>query len=56
MTLVWVAYPRLDLVHVYDSAARVRVLGRADSLDGGPVVPGFAPALAELFPDPAAEA
>lgn len=50
--LVWVVYPRLQLVDVYEAADRVRVLTRADSLDGGPVLPGFALPLAELFPPP----
>ncbi len=50
--LVWVIYPDLQLADVYEAADRVRVLGRADSLDGGPVLPGFRLALAELFPPP----
>lgn len=54
--LVWVAYPRLQRVYVFESADRARVLGRADALDGGPVLPGFTLALSGLFPDPAAEA
>lgn len=50
--LVWVIYPVLQLADVYEAADRVRVLGRADALDGGPVLPGFRLALADLFPPP----
>jgi Uma2 family endonuclease len=52
--LVWVVYPRLQLVDVYDTPDRTRVLRRADQLEGGDVLPGFALSLTELFlePDP----
>jgi Uma2 family endonuclease len=50
--VVWVVYPQHRLVDVYETADRVRVLRRADALDGGPVLPGFALPLAELFPEP----
>lgn len=53
--LVWVFYPRHDLVQVYESATAVRGLGRADELDGGAVLPGFRLPLAELFPEPPAQ-
>lgn len=49
--LVWVVYPRHELVQVYESLTAVRGLGRADTLDGGAVLPGFRLPLAELFPD-----
>jgi Uma2 family endonuclease len=52
--LVWVVYPRLQVVDVFEAADRVRVLRRADALDGGAVLPGFGLKLADLFPDPAA--
>lgn len=48
--LVWVVYPRHERVYVYDSATQVRRLTRADTLEGGAAVPGFAVPLAELFP------
>jgi Uma2 family endonuclease len=48
--LVWVVYPRHQVVDVYDGPTRVRILTRADALDGGPVLPGFQLPLAELFP------
>lgn len=49
--LVWVVYPRHQLVQVYDSLTAVRGLGRADALDGGAVLPGFRLPLSELFPE-----
>ncbi len=51
-TLVWVVYPRQERFYVYESASRVRRLTRTDTLDGGPVLPGFALALSELFLQP----
>ena len=51
--LVWVVYPRQLHVYVYESPQLVRRLGRSDTLDGGPVLPGFQLPLAELFPEPA---
>ncbi|MBX9623925.1 MAG: Uma2 family endonuclease [Gemmataceae bacterium] len=53
--LVWVFYPRHDLVHVYESLTAVRGLNRADDLDGGAVLPGFRLPLTELFPAPPAQ-
>jgi Uma2 family endonuclease len=50
--LVWVVYPRQERVYVYESASQVRRLTRADTLVGGPVLPGFTLPLAELFPPP----
>lgn len=50
--LVWVFYPRHHLVQVYESLTTVRGLGRADTLNGGPVLPGFQLPLTELFPEP----
>jgi Uma2 family endonuclease len=46
--MVWVVYPRHERVYVYESVTRIRRLTRADSLDGGAVLPGFT--LSELFP------
>jgi Uma2 family endonuclease len=48
---VWVIYPTLGKVYVYESPTRINVLTRGASLDGGEVLPGFAVALAELFGD-----
>ncbi|VTU00205.1 Uncharacterized protein OS=Candidatus Entotheonella sp. TSY1 GN=ETSY1_22630 PE=4 SV=1: Uma2 [Gemmataceae bacterium] len=48
--LVWVVYPRHERFYVYDSPAQVRRFTRADTLDGGAVLPGFQLPLAELFP------
>jgi len=48
--LAWVVFPQQQLVYVYDSYTQIRVLTRADTLEGGSVIPGFRLALAELFP------
>ena len=47
--LVWKIYPNEQVVHVYESFTTIRVLTRADELDGGEVVPGFRLPLATLF-------
>lgn len=47
---VWLIFPDLRMVHCYDAPTRVRILAAADTLTGGPVVPGFALPLADLFP------
>jgi Uma2 family endonuclease len=49
--LVWIIYPRLQLVYVYESLIKVRGLTVADTLDGGNVLPGFSTAVAALFPE-----
>ena len=48
--LAWVVFPQQQLVYVYESFTQIRVLTRADTLEGGAVVPGFRLALSELFP------
>lgn len=50
VSLVWVVYPSLRLVYVYESLTRVRGLTANDELDGGAVLPGFRVAVATLFP------
>lgn len=52
--LVWVVYPRHQLVIVHSSVTSVRGLGRADTLMGDLVLPEFRLPLAELFPEPPA--
>lgn len=47
--LVWVVWPKLCAVDVYESLTQVRVLERSGVLDGGRVLPGFSLALADLF-------
>jgi Uma2 family endonuclease len=47
--LVWVVYPLQSQIFVYESPTQIRVLTRADELDGGAVVPGFRLLLADLF-------
>ena len=49
--LVWVIYPEAREVYIYESPVNVRVLTRADVLDGGAVLPGFQLPLGELFED-----
>jgi Uma2 family endonuclease len=49
--LAWVIYPKLRVVHVFESFTRIRVLTRADDLDGGALLPGFRLPLAALFED-----
>lgn len=50
---VWVVYPRVRLVEVYESTTRLHVLTSADELDGGTVLPGFRTPVAALFPEAA---
>jgi Uma2 family endonuclease len=54
--VVWVIYPKLRVVHVFESFTRIRVLTGADDLDGGAFVPGFRLSLTTLFEDEAEEA
>jgi Uma2 family endonuclease len=50
--LVWVAYPAQREIHVYRAAGHASILGPADELSGEDVVPGFACAVADCFPEP----
>ncbi|HEX8204021.1 MAG TPA: Uma2 family endonuclease [Isosphaeraceae bacterium] len=47
--LVWVVYPRQRMIFAFESPTLVRALARADTLEGGPVLPGFRLPLANLF-------
>jgi Uma2 family endonuclease len=47
---MWVVYPTQRLVYIYDSPRQVRILGAADELDGGVVLPGFRLPIASLIP------
>lgn len=47
--LVWVVYPQLRLVDVYDSPTSMRTFGESDQLDGGAVLPGLQIALGTVF-------
>jgi Uma2 family endonuclease len=53
---VWVVYPRTAVVHVFEVGGAMRRLTRADTLDGGTVLPGLSVPLADLLwePTPAA--
>ena len=48
--LVWVVYPTQQIVHVYESPRQVRILGAAEELEGGSVLPGLRIVIASLFP------
>ena len=47
--LVWESDPESRTIDVYTSAANVRTLTNADTLDGAPVRPGFAVAVGDVF-------
>jgi Uma2 family endonuclease len=47
--LVWVIYPRLRIVHVYESLTRIDCLLHEHELNGGEVLPGFRLPLSKLF-------
>ena len=49
--LVWVVYPVVRQVYVYNAATDVRILAEQDDLDGGEVIPGFRLPLKRLFED-----
>ena len=49
--LVWVVDARTGTVVVYTALGEATTLTRADTLDGGDVLPGFSLPLAELFDD-----
>ncbi len=46
---IWVIYPHESLAYEYDSPRTIRILGPEDTLEGGPILPGFRLALADLF-------
>lgn len=46
---VWVVYPGISKVYLYDTPTSVRILQVGDDLDGGSVLPGFRLALEDLF-------
>jgi len=47
--LVWVIYPGLRRIYVYESRTQVRVFEENAELDGGTVLPGFRLPIADLF-------
>ena len=47
--LLWVVYPRHHKVYVYESPETVQILGLADTLDGGNMLPGFRLPLTSVF-------
>jgi Uma2 family endonuclease len=48
--LIWVVYPTQRLVYVYESPRQVSILGVADEMEGGSVLPGLRIAISSLFP------
>lgn len=55
-TTVWLARPEAPQnrrIEVYAPGESVRLLGMADMLDGGTILPGFTLAVKEVFPDSA---
>ncbi len=46
---VWVVYPKVEKVYVYDAPASVQILTRTQTLEGGSLLPGLALPLAEIF-------
>ena len=47
--LVWVVYPNLRLIDVYDTPTAIRVFGPGGVLPGDPVLPGFELSFDDLF-------
>ena len=48
---VWVVYPSVRQVHIFESVTKVEILEVGDDLDGGDLLPGFRLSVAELFED-----
>jgi Uma2 family endonuclease len=47
---VWLVFPELQMLYAYDSLRSVRILGDADELDGGNLIPGMRLNLTTIFP------
>jgi Uma2 family endonuclease len=47
--VVWLVDPRRQTVSVYQGGGEAQVLGLSDTLVGGPLLPGFSLAVAEIF-------
>lgn len=46
---VWVVYPDVNKVYLYESPTEVTILAQGEALDGGELLPGFRLDLLELF-------
>jgi Uma2 family endonuclease len=46
---VWLVYPNVEVVHIFDSPTQIRVLTRDDVLDGGDLIPDFRLPLSSVF-------
>jgi hypothetical protein len=44
-----VIYPPHRKVHVYEGVKKVQILASDDTLDGGPILPGFKLIVSKLF-------
>jgi Uma2 family endonuclease len=47
--LVWIVYPKVRCIHIYEAWNRIRVVSEADTLDGGVVLPSLRLPLDRLF-------
>ncbi|HET6341253.1 MAG TPA: Uma2 family endonuclease [Gemmatimonadota bacterium] len=47
--LVWVVHPEARTITEYRSPTEIRILGVAEELEGGPVIPGFRAPVASVF-------
>jgi Uma2 family endonuclease len=52
---VWLIYPNVETIHIYNSFTQIRVLTKQDTLEGGEVIPGFRLPLELLFAGEAPE-
>jgi Uma2 family endonuclease len=47
--LIWILYPRQRKIHVFDSPSSLHVLGDADTLTGGALLPHFLMPVTKVF-------
>jgi hypothetical protein len=52
--MVWVIYPKHQVIYFYESVKSIRVLDLPDTLDGGKILPDFRLSVAKLFEQPSA--
>jgi len=52
--LVWYVYPDRQLIQVFTGVDSVTLLDKTGTLDGGPILPGFAVPISDLFAEPSA--
>jgi Uma2 family endonuclease len=49
--VAWVVNPDRRIIEIHRAGHRVQILGADDTLDGGDVLPGFALAVKDIFPE-----